>query len=99
VQRSLSGCEASEVGIRSATKEGIRTQTQIGDGQAIEPLSVGDVEDFPTKLQCMSFPRHLERLVKSHVERDVAGHAQNVSIADFPRSRRSPALIRCDRIA
>src|SRR5688500_1044139 len=41
----------------------------------------------------MALPRHLERLVESHVERDVARSAQHVAIANFTRTGRTEAAI------
>src|SRR5690242_9119826 len=99
IQRSLRGGEAAEVGVRIATKEWIRSQTQVGNRETVKPLRVGDVENFPTELQRVTFPRQLERLVQTHVERDVTRRAQHVAIANFTRTRRTEAAIRRDRIA
>ena len=41
----------------------------------------------------MTFPGHLERLVESHVEGDVARGTENISVAHFTRSSRSETTI------
>src|SRR6185503_15043017 len=100
IQRCLSRGELSEVRSRIATtEEGISAQTQIGDSCAIKPLSVGDIEHFPTELQCVTFPRQLERLVESHVEGNVSRRTQHVAVAHFSWSSWSEAAIRSNRIA
>ena len=55
IQRSLRGGEAAEVGIRIATKEWIRSETQVGNRESVEALRIGDVENFPTELQRLVF--------------------------------------------
>src|SRR6185369_17075762 len=49
IQRSLRGGEATEVGIRIATEEWIRSQTQVGNREPVKALRVGDIENFPTE--------------------------------------------------
>src|SRR6185369_14758613 len=46
----------------------------------------------------MSFPGHLERLVKPHVHVDISGSTKHVSVAHFTRSRRSETAIGSSRI-
>src|SRR5688500_3430698 len=100
IERSLRRGEPTEVGVRAtATEERIPAEAQVRNGQTIKPLRVGNVENLPTELQRMTFPRQVERLVESHVERDVAGRAQHVSIADLTRTSRSEAAIDRQRIA
>src|SRR5690349_10158367 len=98
IQWSLRGGEAAEVRIRIAAEEGIGSQTQIRDRVAVKPLRVGDVENFPTELQRLTFA-DFPRLVQAHVERDVTRRAQHVAIADFTRTRWTEAAIRRERIA
>ena len=50
IQRSLGGGEFAKFLARVAAAEGIGAKTQVGDGQTIKPLRVGDVEYFPTEL-------------------------------------------------
>src|SRR6476619_7091319 len=86
IQWRLSGSEFAEIPRRAArSKERIRSQREIGNRQTIKPLSVGYIEHFPAELKRVTFPRHCERLVKSHVERNVPRRAQHVAIAEFAR--------------
>src|SRR5687768_13855839 len=83
IQRRLSGGEFSEVVSGVPAEERISSQTQVSDRRSIKPLSVGYVKDFPTELQRVSFPGHLERLVQAHVERNVSRTTKHVSVAHF----------------
>src|SRR5687768_4700747 len=47
----------------------------------------------------MAFPRHLERLVKSHVQGNISRSTEHVSVAHFARPSRSETTIRRNPIA
>src|SRR5262245_1390268 len=74
-------------------------EPDVGNRVAIKELTVGDVEDLPTELNCLPLPGKAERLGQAGIQSEVSGRAKNVALAHLAGARIPETLISRHRIA